>query len=170
MTIFEIVADVITGYDGGNSFVWVVQLYGFDLNESSLFYFILDGNGFSDTSAFFNVTNQSGSSSAMSTTALGSAATLASVPAIVTLIPSTVQTATSSSSPSFDQLTGLSREALGLALGIGIPGLISILIILFVLLKQKTLPDENPMQCTESNVIELSGDRNSRESPATGCS
>jgi hypothetical protein len=96
MTIFEIVANITTGYDR-NYFDWIVQLYGFDLNESNTFYFILEleGNGVY-TSAFFNITSQSGSSSTTSTPTLGSTATSASVPAIVTL----TLTATSSSSPS----------------------------------------------------------------------
>ena len=177
MTILEIAANITTGYDR-NSFVWIVQLYGFDLNESNNFYFILalegsEGNGVYNSS-FFNITNQS--SPATATPTLGSTATSASV---VTL----------TSSPSSAPLTGLSRETLGIALGIGIPGLIAILVTLFFLLKQKTLPDENPTptQCTPRRVwprqqifevandftygAELSGDRNSRyfaELPITG--
>ena len=148
MTIFEIVANITTGYDR-NYFDWIVQLYGFDLNESNTFYFILEleGNGVY-TSAFFNITSQSGSSSTTSTPTLGSTATSASVPAIVTLTLSTIKTATSSPSPASALLTGLSKETFGVVLGIGIPILIAILVTLFVLLKQKTLPDENPTKCT----------------------
>ena len=104
-------------------------------------------------SAFFNITDQSRSSSATSTPILGSTATSTSVPAL-----STVQTATSN---------GLSRETLGIALGIGIPGLMVILATLFVLLKllkQGTLPDKNPPQSTsrrvrpDQQIFEANGD------------
>ena len=199
MTIFEIATNPILVHYGRNYFVWTVQVYGFNLNDSNIFFLALGGKEDETTynttwSAFFNINDQSGSSSATPTPTLGSGrstAISASVPTVTSLTQSTVgsvlwgtetvstvRTATSSSSPSSAPLNGISRETLGIALGIGIPVLMALLGTLFVLLKnikllkRKTLPDENLSQCTSKHVrscqqiFEVAGDFTYRDEPS----
>jgi hypothetical protein len=116
MTIFEIASTAILfDYYGRNYFVWTVQVHGYNLDDSNTFRFTLVGKELDGTSSvpstYFNITTPTPATSAF-------------VPAIALITPS--------SAP----LNGLSRETLGIALGIGIPGLIAILAILFVLLRQ----------------------------------
>ena len=204
ITIFEIATDPILidyGSKSGSNFrAWVVQVPLFDLSDSNTFFFTLnvksDAHAWPLLSVYFNITDQSdsGSSSAMPTLTLGSShstAISASVPTVTSLTQSTVgsvlwgtetvstvRTATSSSSPSSAPLNGISRETLGIALGIGIPVLMALLGTLFVLLKnikllkRKTLPDENLSQCTSKHVrscqqiFEVAGDFTYRDEPS----
>ena len=149
MTIFEIASTAILfDYYGRNYFVWTVQVHGFNLDDSNTFRFTLVGKELDGTSSvpstYFNITTPTSSF----------------VPAISLITPS--------SAP----LNGPSRETLGIALGIGIPGLIAILAILFVLLNNiKLLKRGTPRQQRFEVAgdftyrTELSGDRNSSHPP-----
>jgi hypothetical protein len=112
--------------DDPTSFVWKVQLYQFDLSVSNLFFFWVNiYQPDAAASTYFNIanTNQSESSSATATTLPSSTRT--------------IQPPTSSSLPPAPNGTSIdTRGILGIALGIGMPAVISILAITFVLLKR----------------------------------
>jgi hypothetical protein len=133
--------------DDSNVFPWTVQLYGFNLTFSNVFLFLLpeliDNNGDDTTPAY--------STASPPFNIITSAPTLGST--------TTLSTPTTSSPPSSAPLDGLSGETFGIALGIGIPGLLAILVTLFVLLKllkRKRLPNENSTSCQQ--ISEVAGD------------
>jgi hypothetical protein len=129
--------------DSPTSFVWTVQLYQFDLSVSNVFFFWV--NIYSPdaaASAYFNIiNNQSGSSSATTISTLGSA---------------TASASSSSLPPASNGISIGVKESVGIALGIGIPVVISILAIMFVLLKR--VKSKKPQEQKGKPPIEINGD------------
>jgi hypothetical protein len=161
------------------SFVWTVGLYDFNLTVSNLFFFWLNyetAKPEGASSAYFNIVNEQSGSSSAATTTTASTTTTTTGPAAagstttfveiisppITLIPtslaitiSTTQSPTFSSSPSSAE-NGPSMA--GIALGLGIPAVLAILVALFVLLKRKTLPIPNPTISKRPQIYEATGD------------
>jgi hypothetical protein len=169
------------------SFVWTVdiQSLGFDLSASNIFFFWVNiYMPDAAASEYFNIADSQSASASGATTILP-ATTSPSATALSSRAPiSTTQSPTSSSSPS-PASNGLSidgKESLGIALGLGIPAIIGILAIVFVLLKRKKRVENQTQhipytyQLAEPPVeangdiphrAEKPGDRNSRaELPA----
>lgn len=126
--------------DKVTNFTWVVQLYGFDLDYSNVFFFWINSDqpdGF--ISSYFNITeasatSTSATSSATSTSTSNSTLNSGSSPSSLSSTPS------SSSSG----LTSTGKIALGVGIGIGAPVLAALAALVW--LKARRPPANQPQQ------------------------
>ncbi|KAL4951569.1 hypothetical protein BDW69DRAFT_196366 [Aspergillus filifer] len=144
--------------DKVTNFTWTVQLYGFDLEYSNVFFFWINSDtpdGF--TSAYFNITEPDPSTSedTANTTSLTASPTATSLSNATSSVSSPADTASSTSSPqatAFEDsgLTTASKIALGVGLGVGLPILATLAVLVWQRSKSRSQAPTNALK--EANI------------------
>ncbi|KAJ5162316.1 hypothetical protein N7492_007708 [Penicillium capsulatum] len=123
------------------NFTWVVQLYGFDLDYSNLFFLWInpDGpNGF--TSTFFNISEPSATSNAAVPTATSTSTSISAPSA-----SSGTSSHSTNPSPRPSELTTTGKIAIGVGAGLGVPILCALGILIWIN-KRRTRPNTKETQ------------------------
>ncbi|KAI2865007.1 hypothetical protein CBS63078_11074 [Aspergillus niger] len=108
--------------DQVTNFTWVVQLYGFDLNYSNVFFMWInsdDPDGI--VSSYFNITKPTATSTTSSSTESDTSTKSLDTTPSPSITPSTDAQPTMSASSDAAQLTTTGQIALGVGIGIGVP-------------------------------------------------
>ncbi|KAL4783507.1 hypothetical protein BJX76DRAFT_348501 [Aspergillus varians] len=146
--------------DKVTNFTWTVQLYGFELDYSNVFYFWINSdtpNGF--TSAYFNITEPDTTSTASSNTTSSS-----SIPAATDSSTSPLPQSAGNESSG---LTNTGKIALGVGLGIGLPILGALMILLWQRFQPSTSKSEgsNTSLSDQTEPSAINGMKFPRSSP-----
>ncbi|BCS25420.1 uncharacterized protein APUU_50131A [Aspergillus puulaauensis] len=121
--------------DKVSNFTWTVQLYGFDLDYSNVFFFWINSDtpeGF--TSAYFNISEPD----ATSTTDGTATHSPSSITNTTSSISSSTASDTPPTTPPSSEQTTTSKIALGVGIGIGLPVLAALAFIIWLRMRPST--------------------------------
>ncbi|KAL4882885.1 hypothetical protein BJY04DRAFT_186241 [Aspergillus karnatakaensis] len=147
--------------DKVTNFTWTVQLYGFDLDYSNVFFFWINSdtpNGF--TSAYFNITRPDPATETSSSTASSTATSPPNATSSVSS-PATTESFTPIPQPTVTEdpgLTTTAKVALGVGLGVGLPILATLAVLLWQ--RSRAAAPSSPPKGANSNTA------NTRVKPA----
>ncbi|KAK2761270.1 hypothetical protein FQN54_001792 [Arachnomyces sp. PD_36] len=131
--------------DKVTNITWTVQLYGFDLNYSNVFFFWMNPDGpNSFVSSYFNITEPTADTDTDTSTSTKVEATGLDSPPTTSVSDSNTSSPSSDTPPSNSSSSGLSttaKIALGIGLGIGIPLLIAMIALVWLKARHRHPPN-----------------------------